>query len=66
MKKYQSFLSKNFHFGGEIFYVFEQACFRNVFLGVESVRRNQSPFIFPRGLLQVPWTTGVKLNGILM
>ena len=28
-----SFLSENFQFfGGEIFYVFEKACFRNVFL----------------------------------
>ena len=30
MKKYQNFLSENFHFfGGKIFSVFEQACFRN-------------------------------------
>ena len=30
-KKYQSFLSENFSvFGGESFYIFEFACFRNV------------------------------------
>ena len=34
--KYQNFLSENFQFfGGEIFKVFEQACFRNVWVDID-------------------------------
>ena len=42
MKKYQSFLSENFQFfWGEIFYIFEYACFHNVpFMGLWDVHVN--------------------------
>ena len=34
-EKYQNFLSENFHFfGGKIFSIFEQACFRNVYVKI--------------------------------
>ena len=54
-KKNTFFLFENFHFLGEIFYIFEQACFRNVLM----TRTNHGPkVVLAIGVRLVPlWIT---------
>ena len=52
-EKYQNFLSENFVFGGEIFYIFEKACVRNEYREQMRLRKNKKIFALITLLLKV-------------